>query len=331
MADGQAFIFPTAFWWRPNTILSSGRKAKQIHFYCLYEKRHNNHISPGSGKPFRIYLCYTISGDTSLSFWNYNLANESCANVQLKSRKMSNAVNLPHNGIRNNTFCNYGLTTRPNTSVRTRSPISGEMSLPNCWSVVRKRLSLLSCLAPQAGGSCWLAREEEEEDEGPLLKPLGGDGAPLSAVGEWLVPLVTANRKMSINHDVRPRTSRSIYIAHVSKKAATGAPVKTDISVFRAAVSGSASTGLSWTFVSNQPRQLWEGSHAFLLPYIRRIKSRGGEYVRLSAPHATMRTIRGGGMQLDIDVSLMRLGCVIASFAWPPSNGTETRYLSCIW
>lgn len=76
--------------------------------------------------------------------------------------------------------------------MRTRSPISGEMSLPNCCSVVRKRLSLLSCRAPQAGGSCWLASDEELDDEGPLLKPLGGEGAPFKAVGEWLVPFVTA-------------------------------------------------------------------------------------------------------------------------------------------
>lgn len=66
--------------------------------------------------------------------------------------------------------------------------------MPNCCSVVRNRLSLLSCLAPQAGGSCWLARDDEEDEEGLLLKPLGGDGAPLSAVGEWLVPLVTEKR-----------------------------------------------------------------------------------------------------------------------------------------
>lgn len=95
------------------------------------------------------------------------------------------------------------LTTRPRTRVRTRSPISGEMSLPNCCKVVRNRFSLLSCLAPQAGGSCWLARDEEEEEEGPLLKPLGGDGAPFKAVGEWLVPLVTVEghriRKKKIN------------------------------------------------------------------------------------------------------------------------------------
>lgn len=64
------------------------------------------------------------------------------------------------------------------------------MSLPNCCKVVRNLFSLLSCLAPQAGGNCWLAREEEEEEDGPLLKPLGGDGAPFNAVGEWLVPLV---------------------------------------------------------------------------------------------------------------------------------------------
>lgn len=83
------------------------------------------------------------------------------------------------------------LTTSPSTRVRTLSPISGEMSLPNCCRVVRNRFSLLSCLAPQAGGSCWLAREEEEEEEGPLLKPLGGEGAPFKAVGEWLVPFVT--------------------------------------------------------------------------------------------------------------------------------------------
>lgn len=61
------------------------------------------------------------------------------------------------------------LTTSPSTSVRTRSPISGEMSFPNCCRVVRKRFSLLSCRAPQAGGSCWLANEDEEEELGPLL------------------------------------------------------------------------------------------------------------------------------------------------------------------
>lgn len=89
------------------------------------------------------------------------------------------------------------LTTSPSTRVRTLSPISGEMSLPNCCRVVRNRFSLLSCRAPQAGGSCWLAREEEEEEEGPLLKPLGGEGAPFKAVGEWLVPLVTVKSTKS--------------------------------------------------------------------------------------------------------------------------------------
>lgn len=87
------------------------------------------------------------------------------------------------------------LTTSPSTRVRTLSPISGEMSLPNCCKVVRNLFSLLSCLAPQAGGNCWLAREEEEEEDGPLLKPLGGDGAPFNAVGEWLVPLVTERKR----------------------------------------------------------------------------------------------------------------------------------------
>ena len=28
-----------------------------------------------------------------------------------------------------------------------------------------------------------------------MLKPLGGDGAPFNAVGEWLVPLVTERKK----------------------------------------------------------------------------------------------------------------------------------------
>ena len=84
------------------------------------------------------------------------------------------------------------LTTSPSTSVRTRSPISGEMSLPNCCRVARKRLSLLSCRAPQAGGSCCVDREAVHEVAGPLLKPLGVDGVPLTAVGEGLLPFITA-------------------------------------------------------------------------------------------------------------------------------------------
>lgn len=36
-----------------------------------------------------------------------------------------------------------------------------------------------------------MANEEDEDEEGPLLKPLGGEGAPFKAVGEWLVPLVS--------------------------------------------------------------------------------------------------------------------------------------------
>lgn len=79
------------------------------------------------------------------------------------------------------------------------------MSLPNCCKVVRNLFSLLSCLAPQAGGNCWLAREEEEEEDGPLLKPLGGDGAPFSAVGEWLVPLVTGRKRRGGGRGERER------------------------------------------------------------------------------------------------------------------------------
>lgn len=49
----------------------------------------------------------------------------------------------------------YIHTTRFITSPRTRSPISGDISEPNCIRVVRNLFSLLNCLAPQAGGS-WL-------------------------------------------------------------------------------------------------------------------------------------------------------------------------------
>lgn len=87
------------------------------------------------------------------------------------------------------------LTTSPSTRLRTLSPISGDMSLPNCCSVVRKRFNLQSCRAPQAGGSCWLEREAVEDMAGPLLKPLGVDGAPLSDVGEWLLPFSTVERR----------------------------------------------------------------------------------------------------------------------------------------
>lgn len=34
--------------------------------------------------------------------------------------------------------------------------------------------------------------EALEEVAGPLLNPLGVDGAPLMAVGEWLLPFITA-------------------------------------------------------------------------------------------------------------------------------------------
>lgn len=44
--------------------------------------------------------------------------------------------------------------TNARTRVRTFSPISGEMSLPNCCRVVRNRFNLLSCRAPQVAGNC---------------------------------------------------------------------------------------------------------------------------------------------------------------------------------
>lgn len=96
------------------------------------------------------------------------------------------------------------LTTSPSTSVRTRSPISGEMSLPNCCRVVRKRLSLLSCRAPQAGGRCCVDSEAVDEVAGPLLKPLGVDGVPLTAVGEWLLPFITVGGEGSEEHSREP-------------------------------------------------------------------------------------------------------------------------------
>lgn len=89
----------------------------------------------------------------------------------------------------------HTLTTSPSTSVRTRSPISGEMSLPNCCRVVRNRLSLLSCRAPHAGGRCCVDSEAVDEVAGPLLKPLGVDGAPWMAVGEWLLPFITVGER----------------------------------------------------------------------------------------------------------------------------------------
>lgn len=88
-----------------------------------------------------------------------------------------------------------GRTTSPRTRVRTRSPISGEMSFPNCCRVVRKRFSLESWRAPQAGGSWWVDREALEDVAGPLLNPLGVDGAPLMAVGEWLLPFITGETR----------------------------------------------------------------------------------------------------------------------------------------
>lgn len=77
------------------------------------------------------------------------------------------------------------------------------MSLPNCCSVVRKRFSLHSCRAPQAGGSCWLESEAVDDMAGPLLKPLGVDGAPFRDVGEWLLPFSTTHRQDGDNTTVR--------------------------------------------------------------------------------------------------------------------------------
>lgn len=86
-------------------------------------------------------------------------------------------------------------TTRARTRLRTLSPISGEMSLPNCCSVVRKRFSLLSWRAPQVAGSCWFASDEEDEEDGPLLYRCGGDGTAFRVGGEWWFPLVTGAGK----------------------------------------------------------------------------------------------------------------------------------------
>jgi len=46
------------------------------------------------------------------------------------------------------------LTTKLIMSDRTRSPISGEISEPNCWSVVKNLFNLLNCLDEQVGGCC---------------------------------------------------------------------------------------------------------------------------------------------------------------------------------
>lgn len=36
--------------------------------------------------------------------------------------------------------------------------------------------------------------EAVDEVAGPLLKPLGVDGAPWMAVGEWLLPFITVGK-----------------------------------------------------------------------------------------------------------------------------------------
>lgn len=94
------------------------------------------------------------------------------------------------------------LTTSAKTRVRTFSPISGEMSLPNCCRVVRKRFNLLSCRAPQVAGNCWFVSADEVEEAGPLLNLCGGDGAPFRVGGEWLMPLLTKRK---------PKLKDSVY------------------------------------------------------------------------------------------------------------------------
>lgn len=44
-------------------------------------------------------------------------------------------------------------------------------------------------------------REAVDEVAGPLLKPLGVDGAPLMAVGEWLLPFI---KRQTIDHFKQP-------------------------------------------------------------------------------------------------------------------------------
>jgi len=65
------------------------------------------------------------------------------------------------------------LTTKARTSRRTLSPISKDISVPNCWRVVRNLFSLASCFAPQDGGSCWFSRLGDCTSKGRIL---AGDG-----------------------------------------------------------------------------------------------------------------------------------------------------------
>lgn len=68
----------------------------------------------------------------------------------------------------NNKLCyKYLHTTKFITSPLTRSPISGEISEPNCCKVVRNRFSLLNCLAPQAGGSWFTPLPIFDGETGP--------------------------------------------------------------------------------------------------------------------------------------------------------------------
>lgn len=130
--------------------------------------------------------------DAGESLWLPEVWSGTLQWLELSSDKIERAIHLTPSREKNwrqhtqlkDKESHQTLTTSPSTRLRTRSPISGEMSLPNCCSVVRKRLSLQSCRAPQAGGSCCVGREAVEEVAGPLLKPLGVEGAPFSVVGE---------------------------------------------------------------------------------------------------------------------------------------------------
>ena len=119
------------------------------------------------------YSCFSLhkSLDTSTMY----------RGMVLKSVALENFWKLVRNRI-----CLF-LTTNPRTNPRTRSPISGDISEPNCCNVVRKRFSLESCLAPQAGGSCCADTELPIE---------GGEGVrPFRLLcGEW-EPFIAENNE----------------------------------------------------------------------------------------------------------------------------------------
>jgi hypothetical protein len=73
--------------------------------------------------------------------------------IHISTNTLCNGETL-HLSLHNNEIFGRIHTTSPSTRVRTRSPISGEMSEPNCCNVVKNLFSLESCRAPQAGGNC---------------------------------------------------------------------------------------------------------------------------------------------------------------------------------